>query len=228
MRDDERRILAFVGAHPFVFATQVARAPGLSGDSSAELVSGLIAGGLVRKERLLAAGAPLLRITTSGLAAIESQMSAPGFDLGDVRGELAAVSVWVAAWEGVFGNMSRVLSRRELDALDRRAVQAGSATSGFALRRDGRIRYPRVAMVSHAGHRIAVELLLWPWRAFEPEPLLVAYRDQLDLDAVLVLVDSEHQIEWVKAAAAGVDMADRVHVRRLPGPRLRSEVSLLG
>jgi len=131
--DIDRRILAFIGAHWFVLAAHVQAFLGVEEEENADRLRGLEAGGLVRSERLLRGRASSVRITGAGLEAIGSLLPAPGFDLGGYRHEVAVVWLWVAAWRGAFGEAERVLSRREMQGVDRAARDAGGEASGFAV-----------------------------------------------------------------------------------------------
>jgi hypothetical protein len=164
-------------------------------------------------ETVLPGEAALHRITTRGLTAIGSQLEPPPLDLGNLRRDLAAVWTWVAAWDGAFGPLSRVMSRRESSSLDLRAVKSGASPSGFGLRIREGVRFPDLALVTNHGHRMAVELLLWPGRAFDVDELCAGHREQLALDAVLVLVDNESARRKMTEAAGRAGISDRVFVR---------------
>lgn len=218
MEDIDRRILAFIGAHRFVLAVHARTFLELESDVAADRLRGLEAERLVRSERLLAGRASLIRITALGLDAIGSRLPAPGFDLAGHRHEVGVVWVWVAAWWGTFGEAERVLSRREMEGLDR-AVPEGSdgSAGGFAVPvgacagpgSAGRC-YPDVA-VELAGGRLAIHLQLRVPSSAMLEGLLVGYRSD---DRVLFLTDQRRVAEAVVAAVARLGMRDRVRVRR--------------
>ena len=212
MTTDDRLVLAFLGAHQIGTEPQVARLQERPDHEVAVRISRLVADGLVRTERLIVGEAPLLRITALGLAAIESRMKPAGLSLQDLRGQIAAGWLWIAARAGAFGAAKRVLSQLEMKELDRSAEMSGGALTGFRLRLDARSHYPAVA-VEVGGHRMAIELELWPRRRFEPDVVFGAYREQSKVDRILVLVDERRQIEPLRATAEQIGVADRVVVR---------------
>src|SRR5579875_1886724 len=134
MDELDRRILAFVGAHRFVLDAQISHF--LEAEKARFLgrLESLEAHHFVRSERASPSSRVLRRITGSGLRAIASRMPAPEISLIGVRHELAVVWSWVAAWQGGLGETERVLSRREMCALDDAARSAGRTDRPFAVR----------------------------------------------------------------------------------------------
>ena len=214
MDDVDRRILAFIGAHRFVLASQVQLFLELEPDVAAHRLRGLEGERLVRSERLLVGHASSVRITAVGLKEIGSRLPAPGFDLAGFRHEVGVVWMWVAAWHGVFGEAERVLSRRELEWLER---AGGDGGSGFAVliggaRGAGVVRYPDVGLVT-AKRRIAIYLELRVPGSAELGSLLAAYRSTPGV-AVLFVTEDPGVADAVRAAAARLGMSDRVRVQR--------------
>jgi hypothetical protein len=221
--DVDRRILAFIGAHRFVLALYVQAFLELEPRVAADRLRGLEAERLVRSERLLAGRAGSIRITDLGLAAIGSRLPVPGFVLGGYRHEVGVVWVWVAAWRGMFGEAERVLSRREMEGLDRAVREAGegAVASGFAVP-VGRGAtpgsagwcYPDVALETSGG-RVAIHLQLRVPGSAMLEGLLAGYRSH---DRVLFLTDERRVAEAVQGAAARFGVRDRVRVQRVTIP----------
>jgi len=215
----DRRILAFIGAHRFVLVWHVERFLGLEADVATGRLRELEAERLVRSERLLAGRASSVRITGLGLDAIGSRLPAPGFDLAGYRREVGVVWVWVAAWLGTFGEAERVLSRREMEGLDRalREAGGGSVATGFAVPvgmdagpGSAWRCYPDVALET-AGGRVAIHLQLRVPGSAMLEALLAGYRSD---DRVLFLTDERRVAVAVEEAAARLDVGDRVRVQR--------------
>jgi hypothetical protein len=210
----DRRLLAMVGAHEGVTAGQVRLHLKLDLSESDRRVGRLCDESLVRREELAFSNESLIRVTRTGLAAIGSQLPAPGFAPSDVRHQAAVVWLWVAAWDGALGEPSRVLSRRELEGLDRAAEERAGAPTGFLIRVGGVAMYPDLAVVSAHGHRVAIYVLTWPHRSVDVEQLLAGYETSDELpDAVLFLVDTKPAQERVREVVERSALADRVHVR---------------
>ena len=203
-----------VGAHRFVTAEQLGYHFGLEGDHLNGVMARLCAGGFLRRERSGLAGDELLRITQAGLAGAGSQLTAARFGLDDVRRDLAAVWVWIAAWGGAFGDVARVLSSRETAGLDRAAARSAGAPSGFLLQMAGSDVYPDLALVSSAQYRIVVHLSLWPHRTPDLASLLDGYQRQDELvDAVILLIDTAQGRQDAADIVKRSSLADRVYIR---------------
>jgi hypothetical protein len=213
----DRRILAFAGAHRFVLAEQIER--------FAEAESGLVAGRLtrlqdeerVRIERLGRPQLGLVRVTASGLRSIASRLPAPGFALGDYRHALGVVWLWVAAWKGAFGEAERVLSAREMQALDGAARELGEDDGRFSVPVAGAGLYPDV-MASYGWGRGAIHLVTWPHRRVDLDALFAGYRRRPEVaEVVLMLVDDLDVGRVVSAAADRQGVADKVRVQSVVG-----------
>jgi hypothetical protein len=151
MDDLDRRLIAMVSAHSFVTAIQVGQYMALEPAEVALRVDRLCAARLLRRERLIASADPVLRVTPAGLVAIGSRLEAPGFAPVDVRHGLAAVAMWMAGWSGALGEPGRVLSRREMEGLDRAAAGSAGVATGFQVQITGVDRYPDLALLPPSG-----------------------------------------------------------------------------
>jgi hypothetical protein len=227
----DRRILAFVGAHRFVVDAQLERQVGLEEIELAERITALAARGFVRRERLFPGGGGFVRITGAGLGAIGSRMPAPGFDLAGYRHEVVVVWFWMAALRGVLGEAERVLSRREMQMLDRAAREAGRGDGRFAVPAPAAsagvgsgLLYPDVMLV-FAHRRVAVHLVTWPHRGLDVDGLFAGHAARPEVaDTVLALVDDIGVGRRIEAAAGRAGMQERLRVQRVfgEGTALRS------
>jgi hypothetical protein len=130
--------------------------------------------------------------------------------------------LWVAAWQGVFGEPERVLSVREMQALDRATGEVGDGDGRFAVpvsagaAADGR-PYPDVMLV-FGSERVAVHLVTWPHRRLDLDALLAGHRMRPDVaDVVLVFVDDISVGREVRAAAERQSVSEKVRVQRVAG-----------
>jgi hypothetical protein len=212
MDDLDRRVIAMVGAHNLVTADHVRWHLGTNRAAALSRLKVLSAEGLVRGEQLASSVEPVFRATGAGLAAIGSRLTAPGLELGDVRHQLAAAAAWVASWDGRLGEPARVLSRRESEGLEQAAASTAAPRAGLGVEIRGRVQYPDVSVVLTGGRRIALYVLLWPYRAWSPDVLFAAYRDQPDAPAVLIFVDSDSVKAHLEESAERAGMQRRVSV----------------
>jgi hypothetical protein len=222
VEDVDRQILAFAAAHRFVLDTQIGKLLGAERGVIAERVVGLKQERWLREERVQARRPGLIRITGAGLRAIGSRMPAPGFDLTGYRHEVGVVSMWVAAWQGALGEAERVLSRREMEALDVAGRAAGEGDRMFALRigagargRTAAAAYPDLMLVYGWG-RVAVQLVTWPHRFVNLDDLFAAHQSRPEVaDLLLVFVDDRRVGGEVERAAERQGVAEKLRVQRV-------------
>jgi len=221
VEDLDRRLLAFLGAHPFVLASQIERFLGIDHATVDRRLVAMEARRLARSERLQMSGVAFVRVTGAGLRAIGSRLPAPGFDLAGYRHDVGIVWLWVAAWEGVFGEPERVLSRREMQALDRAAGQAGDPDGRFSVPLVGPTTagplYPDVMMVFSSA-RVAVHLVAWPQRRLDLDGLFAGHHKRPEVaDVVLCFVDDDAVGRKLRTAAEREGVAEKVRVQRVVG-----------
>lgn len=226
MEELDRRILAFAGAHRFVLATHVGQFLDLEPDSVAARLAALEQQRLVRTERLQADRESLIRITGAGLRAIGSRMPVPCFAVAGYRHEVGTVWLWIAAWQGALGEPERVLSRREMEALDRAARESGVGDAGFGLQSPAgaagdRLLYADLMLV-YAQTRIAVHLVTWPYLEPDLNRVFAAHaRRPPPADIVGVFVDDKGVAKAVRATAERHGIGDRLRVGAVTGEGTR-------
>lgn len=222
MEDLDRRILAFAGAHRFVLDEQVQELTRLGPGGVKERIDRLEAQRLLRRERLGPREPSFVRITGAGLRAIGSRLPAPGCELREYRHVIGVGWLWALAWQGGFGDPDRVLSEREMRALDRVAQARGEADGRFAVPADGGTAgggwlYPDLMLVFGSG-QAAVQLVSWPHRRLDLDALFAGHRARPEVaKLVLVLADDDEVAKAVRAAAERQEVSDRVSVQRVSG-----------
>jgi hypothetical protein len=223
--DLDRRLLAFVGAHRFVTVSQAEQFLGLERRAVDERLAELVAQRMARAEYVRQEQPGLFRVTSRGLTALGSRLSAPGFDLADYRHEVGVVWLWLAGWDGALGEAERVLSAREMRSLDGAAREAGREDRPFAVPagRDSRrggvgdVQYPDVMLVFGWG-RVAAYLVTWPYRQVDLEELFAGHRACPEVaDVIGVFVDDDEVGRQVSAVAERHGVSDRLRVRRVVG-----------
>lgn len=217
--------MAFVAAHRFVLADQVERFTRAEPDLVGERLVWLEDRRLVRRERLGPRQPALIRVTPAGLRTIASRLPAPGPEAA-CRHEVGVVSLWLSAWEELFGAPDRVLSVREMRALDRAAQEAGGGDGGFAVpvpvpaggaaggAAGGRL-YPDVMLVFGWG-RCAVHLVIWPYRRLDPDGLFAGHRARPQAaDIVFALVDDIEAGEQLRQTAERYGVSEKLRCQKV-------------
>lgn len=139
-------------------AGQVASLLGEEPAEAGERLAALETVGLATSDRLGVTSPAVFRITSAGLRAIGSRLSAPGLDPRPERA-LGVGWLWLVASSGGLGRVDRVLSKLQMQAED----LDGSPEAPFDVCPGefggrGRVHYPDLMLLTGAG-RVAVELL---------------------------------------------------------------------
>jgi hypothetical protein len=219
--DHDRDVLAFAAEHRIVLAEQV---ESLLGPPAAGRLVPLAEDGLLNQERPLNAP-PCYRIMRAGLDALGSELSAPrALAPASYRHDVGLAWLWIAARRGVWGEFADVVSERTMRSHDATADAAGEMTreQPFGIRLGGvgraggeRRHYPDLLLVSHEGHRIAVELELSTKGPGRRETILAGYAADPRIDAVLYFVDRPAVGHAIARSAARLGVSDLVHVQRV-------------
>jgi hypothetical protein len=223
--DADRSVLGPLAEHRILIAPQVAQLLGVAESTAAQRLRRLQRGGLVEYQRVFA-GQPLATwITRRGLDAIEHRLPAPRVDLRGYRHDVGVGWLWLAAREGVFGELTGLTAEREMRASDARAggdlgdliarepfgVGLGILTPHGQPKR----HYPDLVLDTRSGHRVAVELELTAKSRGRMSRIMTAYASDARVDAVLYLVPTAAIARLVSDAARQAGIADLVHVQRL-------------
>lgn len=223
MEELDRRILAFMGAHRFVLVPQIAGYLEIDEVVVGEQLKMLEGRRMARSERVGAGLEVLWRVTAGGLRLIASRMTPPDFDLARYRHEVGVVWLWVAAWQSVFGEPERVLSKREMRSLDQTSVEGGGSDGRFSVPVKCRSTvesgalYPDVMLV-FSGSRVAVHLFAWPYSSVDLNTLFSGHARRPEAaDMVLVFVDDKRVGKRVAEAAERHGVRDRVRCHLIAG-----------
>jgi hypothetical protein len=115
----DEEVLRYVARHPFVLVSHVQALLDLQEQAAAERLASLSADGLIRLAPRFRNQVAGYRITGSGLAQIGSDLSVPRVDLRRYWHDIGVWWMWLAARNGVFGEIERVFSEREMRAADK-------------------------------------------------------------------------------------------------------------
>ena len=162
MDDLERDLLRFAAAHRLICGDQVTvLAGGKDHDDPIARTRWLVGEGLLSRVRLTPTAPDCFMVTEAGLAAIDSPLAAPAWEMRGLREVLAAGWVWVRSQDGRFTGLTDIVSRREMVFHDseltnaiahRRGVRCGRMGSGSrgAIRRTGlALHHPDVLLEVH-------------------------------------------------------------------------------
>jgi DNA-binding transcriptional ArsR family regulator len=224
-------MLAFLAEHRFVLAGQLGRVIGISARTAGRRLGALRAAGLVRAARPLRHDATAWAVTRRGLAACESTLGMPrAVDLGLYRHDVGVAWLAAGARQGIFGELSEVVTERTMRSEDRRAdrprdsprhgIRVGHGSSA-------RLHYPDLTVMTAGGHRVAFELELSTKSPRRRERILAAYADDPRIDAVVYLVPTRAAGQAIARSAARVGATDTVRVQRFgwAGRRAPGEAS---
>ena len=217
LRDRDLEALVFAAEHRFVLASQLAAATAVSVAAAGRRLRRLRDAGYVRSERRLHFDATAFQVTSTGLAAAGSTVSAPGkVELGLYAHDVGVGWLAVGARRGAFGELREVVGERRMRSEDRRLQDAGRpARHGVARLTGGPFatHYPDLALVTASGHRIAFELELTTKDARRRERILRGYAADRRYDAVVYFVATPRARDALQRSAQRVGAGDRVQVR---------------
>src|SRR5690348_15035317 len=200
LSDRDRALLAFLSEHRFATRAHVRQLLGIADLAAYRRLSTLAEAGLVRFNRPLDRLPACYRITSRGLAAIDSRLSAPRpVDLAAYSHDVGIAWLYLAAKARVWGELHEVISERRLrshDASDARVAEVGLPRPPLAVRLHGfgragreRLHYPDLVLIDRHRHRIAVELELTLKGRARRERILEGYAGDHRFDAVLYVVE---------------------------------------
>jgi hypothetical protein len=224
MDDLERDLLRFAAAHRLICGDQVAvLAGGEEHDDIALTARGLVRRGLLSRVRLAPTRPDCLMITETGLAAIDSPLPVPVWEMRGLREALAAGWVWVRAQDGRFTGLTGVVSHREMILHDSQLTGDSSAAGGaarpYGIRLAGRrpadgsgLHHPAVLLEFFDGWA-AVEFALGGATPRGLAALLTAYGLDDRYGRIVFMVDQERVATEIEAAAVSAGVASVVTVQ---------------
>jgi hypothetical protein len=228
MDDIDRAVLRFAAAHRAVTDGQLGVLAGGETPAAERNVARLIGEGLLARRRVTGSDPGCLVITETGLAAIESRLPAPGWEMRDLRRALAAGWISLRAQDGRFNDLTGgVLSRRELEAHDRELASAdrpASAVRAYGLRVGGissahksGLHHPDLLMAFRAGW-VAAEIVLGGVTPPGLAALLTAYGADDRFLRVVFLTETERVAGAIERAAVSAGVAAVLSVQWLELP----------
>jgi hypothetical protein len=217
LTDRDRELLRFAADQRLFLATQARVLLGASAAVVATRLRALRRAGYLQAQRPFDRQAPCYWITRRGLGAVESRLPAPRPELGSYRHDLGVAWVWLAARQGAFGPVRRLVSEREMRSRDgtdgHRANPFGVRLGGVGPGGRQRLHYPDLLLVGPGGRRVAVELELTSKGRARRERILAGYAADGRIDSVLYLVDRPATARALQASATRLGISDRVHVQ---------------
>jgi hypothetical protein len=217
LTDRDLELLRFAAAHRFVLAGQVEVWLAAHEVVAYRRLKGLVRAGLLIYERLFHARPGCYRVSTSGLAVIESPLPRPTIDLRTYRHDVGVVWLWLAARRSDLGGRAQAVSEREMRSHDQRHDHRGGSFAiplgGYAPSGKPRVHFPDVVLVDEDGARTAFELELTLKSRSRLEAILAGYGAERRIERVLYLTDSDPVASAVSELVAmfGLDGRVRVH-----------------
>ena len=217
LTDRDRELLWFAARHRLVLAAQLQVLLGATAPAIATRVRALRRAGYLDAQRPFDRQAHCYWITRRGLGAIESSLPTPRPELGSYRHDLGVAWLWLAARQGAFGPIRRIVSEREMRSRDgtggRRANPFGVRLGGVGPGGRQRLHYPDLLLVGPGGRRVALELELTSKGRARRERILAGYAADGRIDAVLYLADRPATARAIRASASRLGISDRVQVQ---------------
>ncbi len=212
--------------HRIVLSRHVQQLLSISQGSASARLAALATARYVRRDPWFHRQAACHQITRRGLAAIESDLPAPGTDLRSYRHDVGAAWLWLVAHRGDFGPLLEVVSERRMRSHD--GTEEGRAEP-YAVRLGGpgrggaeHLHYPDLLLVDPSGRRIALELELTSKHRVRREKILGGYAADARIAAVLYLSDNAGVRRAIADSARKLGISGLVHVQRarweLPPP----------
>jgi hypothetical protein len=185
----DRRVLGFAAEHRVVLGRQLER---VTGARRPERLRALVdARHLARIDGFAEAH---FQIRPSGLAAIDSDLPAPGLSMTSYKHDIGAAWLWLAAHGGAFGPLTQVLSERRLRSHDgtfeRPFEPHGVRLGGVDQFGNERLHYPDLVLIDARERRLALELELTRKGRGRRESILGGYGSDPRIDRVLYLVEA--------------------------------------
>lgn len=224
LTDRDLRLLGFASVQRFVLAKQVEAWLGASEVVAYRRLRGLVRAGLLAYERLFHNRPGCYRLTTAGLAVIESALPRPLIDLRCYRHDIGAVWLWLGAWQGDFGACARVLSERQMRSHDQQPDPfMGYDTFAIPLGGYGpggrpRIHFPDVLVIGPDNRRLALELELTLKSRSRLNRIIAGYAAEPRIDRVVYLTDSRKVAQALTETSLSHCLEGRVLVHYLDQP----------
>jgi hypothetical protein len=222
----DREVLEFAAAHPFIRRDHAKALLGDTLELAAQRLSALAQAGLLARQPAFHGEPDSFQIAGRGLEAIDSQLRVPRYEIvRSYRHEYAVAFLALAAQNKVWGEAERVLTQRQMRALDKKSASGDHVFStprdhryppfGVQLDRDqpDRARYYPDVMLILPPARVAIELQELPP---EPAPLsatIAAYGADPNIAVALYLVTDPAVGKIIQAAAASLGLSDPTHVQ---------------
>jgi hypothetical protein len=207
----DRELLAFLAEQRVATTRQLERLLGVSRRTIMQQVSGLDDRRLLVCEEIFADEPAAVRITRTGLCAIERELPPPRLNLQAYRHDTGVGSLWLAAREGAFGPLAAIVSEREMRSHDGRpGNELDGDKYGVGLwRAPSRLRrgpgsnrhYPDLLLQSPRGYRVALELELTGKSDARLREIMSAYTIDRRYARVMYLVPDRRLARRIESAA---------------------------
>ena len=224
MTERDLGLLEFVSVQRFVLAKQVETWLGAGEVVAYRRLRGLVRSGLLVYERLFHQRPGSYRITSAGLAVIESALPRPLIDLRCYRHDIGAVWLWLAVWQRQFGPCARVLSERQMRSHDQQPDPFLGYDS-FAIPLGGygpggrpRVHFPDVLLIGPDNRRVALELELTLKSRSRLGRILGGYAADPRIGRVVYLTDSRKVAAALSETTLSQCLDARVLVHYLDQP----------
>jgi hypothetical protein len=219
LTDRDRELLQFAAGQRVFLASHAQMLVGASSAAVTTRIRALRRAGYLGAQRPFDHEAHCYWITRRGLHAIESALPAPRPELRSYRHDLGIAWLWLAARQGAFGPVARIISEREMRSGDgtgaARANPFGVRLGGVGPGGHERLHYPDLLLIGADGRRVALELELTSKGRARRERILAGYAADSRIDAVLYLVDSPATGRAITASASRLGISARVHVQHV-------------
>jgi hypothetical protein len=220
-------VLEFAAAHPFIHPGHIKALLGDTRPLVSQRLRALTQAGLLSTQPAFHNQPDSYQITRLGLEAIDSQLPVPRWEtVRSYRHQYGVAFLVLAAQANVWGEIDRVLTQRQMRALDNTTETYDHVFStpsdhrhppfGVQLdpdRPDMPRHYPDMMLID-PNARVAVELQL-----LAPEParlgsVIAAYGADPKIAAALYLVNDPTVGKTIQAAAASLGLSAPTHVQR--------------
>jgi hypothetical protein len=211
-------LLSFVAEHRLVLAAHVQVLLDISRAAADKRLRALVDAGLLARQPVFHRQPACFQITRDGLAAAGSSLPRPRqIDFNCYEHDVGVGWLWLAARRGAFGQVSAIVSEREMRSHDGKmgADALGVRLGGLGAGGRPRLHYPDLMLVVDGGRRIAVELELTPKGRTRRETILAGYGADPRIDAVLYLTEGPGIAKSVTASARRLGLGPLIHVQRV-------------
>jgi len=219
LTDRDLGLLRFAAAHRFVLARQAQAWLGASEVVAYRRLKGLVGADLMSYERLFHHRPGCYRVTTAGLAVIESPLPRPLIDLRSYRHDTGLVWLWLHAWRGALGPYRQLLSERDMRSHDQRPDSACGTFAiplgGYARGGKRRVHFPDIVICHEDGSRVALELELTLKSRARLEAIFAGYTAERRIARIIYITDAAAVAAAVSEMVAMFGLDARVEVHYL-------------